>query len=56
MTRRTSGTYESAKEHAQQIEVQFQEEEKLGFMFPFSEGEARRRYGGRLRVASLGAI
>ena len=54
--RAENSNYESAKEHAQQIEVQFQEEERLGFMFPLSEGEAKRRYGERLRVASLGAI
>jgi len=48
--------YESAKEHSQQIGVQFQEEEKLGFMFPLSELEARRRFGDRMRIASLGAI
>ena len=51
-----NSNYESAKEHSQQIEVQFQEEEKMGFMFPLTEKEARRRYGERLRVASLGAI
>lgn len=51
-----NSNYESAKEHAQQIEVQFQEEERLGFMFPLSEAEARRRFGHRMRVASLGAI
>ena len=51
-----NSNYGSAKEHAQQIEVQFQEEEKMGFMFPLTESEARRRYGDRLRVASLGAI
>ena len=28
----------------------------MGFMFPLTESEARRRYGDRLRVASLGAI
>ena len=54
--RAENSNYGSAKEHSQQIEVQFQEEEKLGFMFPLSEKEARRRYGDRLRVASLGAI
>ena len=48
--------YSSAKEHAGQIEVQFQEEEKMGFMFPLSLKEAKRRFGERLRVASLGAI
>ena len=48
--------YASAREHSQQIEIQFQEEEKLGFMFPLTEKEARRRYGDRLRIASLGAI
>ena len=48
--------YSSAKEHAEQIEVQFQEEEKMGFMFPLSLKEATRRYGERMRVASLGAI
>lgn len=51
-----NSNYESAKEHSQQIGVQFQEEEKMGFMFPLTEKEARRRYGERLRVASLGAI
>ena len=55
-TRAENPNYESAKEHTQQIEVQFQEEEKMGFMFPLSEAEARRRYGERMRVASLGAI
>ena len=54
--RADNSNYESAKEHSQQIEVQFQEEERMGFMFPLSEGEARRRYGDRMRVASLGAI
>eukprot|EP00435_Cladocopium_sp_Y103_P048825 s2527_g14.t1 len=48
--------YGSAKDHKQQIETQFAEEEKLGFMFPLTEAEARRRYGDRLRVAALGAI
>ena len=45
--------YSSAKEHAEQIEVQFQEEEKMS-LFPLSLKEARKRF--RMRVASLGAI
>ena len=28
----------------------------MGFMFPLTEKEARRRFGDRMRVASLGAI
>ncbi|CAE7928416.1 unnamed protein product, partial [Symbiodinium sp. KB8] len=39
-----------------QLEKQFEEEEALGFMYPLSEKEARRRFGDTLRVASLGAI
>ena len=54
--RADNGNYESAKEHSHQIGIQFQEEERLGFMFPLSEAEARRRFGDRMRVASLGAI
>eukprot|EP00435_Cladocopium_sp_Y103_P076247 s59_g84.t1 len=48
--------YGSARDHKQQIETQFAEEEKMGFMFPLTEAAARRRYGDRLRVAALGAI
>ena len=54
--RAENSNYESAKEHSQQIGVQFQEEERMGFMFPLTEKEARRRFGDRMRVASLGAI
>eukprot|EP00435_Cladocopium_sp_Y103_P047618 s2321_g14.t1 len=32
-----NSNYESAKEHAQQIGIQFEEEERLGFMFPLGE-------------------
>jgi hypothetical protein len=38
--RAENSNYGSAKEHSQQIEVQFQEEEKLGFMFPLRKGGA----------------
>ena len=38
------------------MELQFQEEESEGFMYPLSEAEARRRFGDKLHVASLGAI
>eukprot|EP00435_Cladocopium_sp_Y103_P049925 s2541_g15.t1 len=51
-----NSNYGSAKEYTQQIETQFVEEEKLGFMFPLSEAEARKRYGDKLRIAALGAI
>ena len=54
--RAENANYEPAKEHAQQIEVQFQEEERMGFMFPLTDKEARRHFGDRMRVASLGAI
>lgn len=37
-----NSNYESAKEHTQQIEVQFQEEERLGFMFPLSNQRAKQ--------------
>ena len=48
--------YPSAEESKEIILKQFQEEEQLGWMYPLSEGEARRRFGQRLRVASLAAI
>ncbi|CAE7380048.1 unnamed protein product, partial [Symbiodinium sp. CCMP2456] len=48
--------YASAKAVPEQLEKQFEEEEALGFMYPLSEKEARRRFGDTLRVASLGAI
>ncbi len=48
--------YPSAEESKEIILRQFQEEEKLGWMYPLSEAEARRRFGDRLRVASLAAI
>ena len=51
-----NGNYESAREVPEQLEQQFQEEERLGFMYPLSEAEARGRFGEKLRVASLGAI
>ena len=47
--------YPSADEAAQIIQSQFEEEEKLGWMYPLSEAEARRRFGDRLKVASLAA-
>ena len=48
--------YASAKAVPEQMEKQFEEEEALGFMYPLSEKEARRRFGDTLRMASLGAI
>ena len=48
--------YPSADEAKDIIARQFAEEEKLGWMYPLSEGAARGRFGDRLRVASLAAI
>ena len=48
--------YSSAEESKEIILRQFQEEEKLGWMYPLSAAEAHRRFGVRLRVASLAAI
>ena len=48
--------YSSAEEAKLLIQKQFEEEEKLGWMYPLSESEARRRFDGRLRIASLAAI
>ena len=48
--------YPSAEEAKHIIEQQFREEEKLGWMYPLSEAEARRRFGDKLRIASLAAI
>ena len=48
--------YPSAEEAKEIILRQFQEEEKLGWMYPLSESEAKRRFGQRLRVPSLAAI
>ena len=48
--------YISAAEHAAEVQAQFQEEEKLGAMIQLPMQEASKRYGERLRFASLGAI
>ena len=48
--------YSSAVEAKELILQQFQEEERMGWMYPISEAEARRRFGDTLRVASLAAI
>lgn len=48
--------YPSAEEAKHIIEQQFREEEKLGWMYPLSEAEAKRRFGSKLRIASLAAI
>ena len=48
--------YPSAEEAKHFIEKQFQEEEKLGWMYPLSDAEAKRRFGDKLRIASLAAI
>ena len=41
--------YPSADEARDIIARQFSEEEALGWMYPLSEAEAKRRFGGRLR-------
>ena len=51
-----STNYPSADEARDIIARQFSEEEALGWMYPLSEAEAKRRFGDRLRVASLAAI
>ena len=51
-----ASNYTSAVEAAEIIQRQFEEEERLGWMYPISEAEARRRFGDRLRIASLAAI
>ena len=51
-----SSNYPSADESGSIISRQFSEEEALGWMYPLSESEAKRRFGSRLRVASLAAI
>ena len=48
--------YVSAAEHASEVQAQFEEEEKLGAMIQISAREASKRYGDKLRFASLGAI
>lgn len=48
--------YPSAEESKTIIARQFAEEEALGWMYPLSEAEAQKRFGDRLRVASLAAI
>ena len=48
--------YPSADESRDIIQGQFEEEERLGWMYPLSEAEARRRFGSKLRIASLAAI
>ena len=48
--------YASAVEAKELIGQQFAEEEQLGWMYPLTEAEARRRFGDRLRIASLAAI
>eukprot|EP00435_Cladocopium_sp_Y103_P069710 s303_g33.t2 len=48
--------YLSARDHARSIQLQFRQEELKGAMVELEEEEARRRYGGRLRVAALAAL
>ena len=48
--------YSSAEGAKEQIQRQFEEEEKMGWMYPVSEAEARKRFGQTLRIASLAAI
>ncbi len=48
--------YSSAEGAKEQIQKQFEEEEKMGWMYPLSEAEARKRFGQTLRIASLAAI
>ncbi|CAE6970985.1 unnamed protein product [Symbiodinium sp. CCMP2592] len=51
-----NANYSSATLVPDQLEAQFEEEEALGMIFPLSEAEARKRFGDKLHVASLGAI
>ena len=51
-----AANYSSAKENGATIESQFRDEERLGWMYPLSLAEAQRRFGSKLRVASLAAI
>ena len=46
----------SAKDHADIVQTQFQEEAKLGAMVELPLSEARERFGDRLVLACLGAI
>ena len=48
--------YKSAKEVSDKIQQQLQAEEQEGFVYPLSLAEARKRFGSKLRIASLGAI
>ena len=48
--------YPSADEAREIIQKQFEEEERMGWMYPLSDSEARKRFGSKLRVASLAAI
>jgi hypothetical protein len=48
--------YVSAKDHLDEIEQQFREEEKLKMMKEIPVEEGRRRYGSELLVAAIGAI
>ena len=51
-----ASNYTSAVEAAEIIQRQFEEEERLGWMYPITAAEARKRFGDKLRIASLAAI
>ena len=48
--------YESAEDNAEDIERQVLQEVERGTIVRMMEHEARRRFGGRLAVAALGAV
>ena len=50
------GNYTSAVDNAMAVQRQFRKEEALGAMVEVEEEEARRNYGGELRVAALAAL
>jgi hypothetical protein len=48
--------YKTARDHAQEIEAQFEVERDLGAMIEVEEAVAREEYGDDLKVAALGAL
>ena len=48
--------YASTEKHGRQVKLQFEAEEKLGFMTRMTLREALGKYGDTLSLAALGAI
>ena len=48
--------YASTEEHGRQVKLQFESEDKLGFMTRTTLREALSKYGETLSLAALGAI